>query len=224
MKTSNLIKKQNCVTVDIGASWIKILNNLTKENQKIKTFAKAKDFIEFMIQLKNSRKLDDETLLLIGFPGVVKNNKILTAPNLVEKADWLGLDLSEALKKNYHEIICMNDADLHGHFVTKGSGCELVLALGTGVGSSLFINGNLVPNLELGHHPFLNQKTYEETLGLVAFESMSREVWLKNLEFAIQLLKKTFQPDFIYLTGGLSEHARGVVESETVIVCGNPVQ
>ena len=44
----------------------------------------------------------------------------------------------------------------------ESKGVELVLTLGTGIGSALFVDGRLVPNLELGHHPFQKGKTYEE--------------------------------------------------------------
>jgi len=58
----------------------------------------------------------------------------------------------------------MNDADLQGYGVIAGQGVELALTLGTGLGAGLYVDGRLVPNLELGHHPWKKEKTYEERL------------------------------------------------------------
>ena len=76
-------------------------------------------------------------------------------------------NLSQRLEK---PVKVANDADIQGWGAISGKGVELVLTLGTGFGSALFIDGNLVPNLEMGHHPFRKGETYEEQLGREALE------------------------------------------------------
>lgn len=58
-----------------------------------------------------------------------------------------------------------NDAAIQGYGAISGRGVELVLTLGTGLGSALFTDGRLCPGLELGHHPWQKGKTYEDFLG-----------------------------------------------------------
>ena len=95
-----------------------------------------------------------------------------------------------------------NDADVQGLGVVEGRGVELVLTLGTGLGSALFINGHLVPNLELGHHPFRKKKTYEECLGAVALDKYGKKKWHKRLAQAIETLDHLFSYRMLYLGGG----------------------
>jgi polyphosphate glucokinase len=77
-----------------------------------------------------------------------------------------------------------------------------VLTLGTGMGSALFVDGILVPNLELAHHPFAENKTYEEWLGQVSLDQIGQDAWLMWLGKAIDQIRKTFNFDILYLGGG----------------------
>jgi polyphosphate glucokinase len=74
--------------------------------------------------------------------------------------------------------------------------------LGTGVGSALFLNGKLVPNLEMGHHAFRKGETYEEQLGRAALEEIGAKRWNRRLEKAIAQLERLFNFDRLYLGGG----------------------
>src|SRR5262245_37306813 len=86
----------------------------------------------------------------VGFPGVVVNGVVHTAVNLGTKY-WAGFDLRSELERACKRPVRgINDADLQGYGVIDGKGVELVLTLGTGLGSALFSGGKLVPNLELG--------------------------------------------------------------------------
>ena len=54
----------------------------------------------------------------------------------------------------------------------EGAGLELVITLGTGLGSALFHEGHLAPHLELAHHPFRDGETYNEQVGERARKTM----------------------------------------------------
>ena len=98
----------------------------------------------------------------VGFPGVVKDGVAWNAPNLGDEL-WDRVPLSEKLSYLIERPVrAVNDVDLQGMGVVEGDGVELVLTLGTGMGAALFTNGALVPNLELGHHPFRDGHTYED--------------------------------------------------------------
>jgi len=88
----------------------------------------------------------------------------------------------------------------------QGIVVESVLTLGTGVGSALFTQGHLVPNLELGHHPFRKNATYEECLGHSALKRHGVRKWNQRLEKALAQWQKLFHYDHLYLGGGNAKH------------------
>jgi polyphosphate glucokinase len=79
---------------------------------------------------------------------------------------------------------------------------ELVITLGTGFGSSLFVDGHLVPNVQLAHHAGWGRKTYEEELGAKAFEKAGKKKWNRRLGKAIASLDALFNFDRLYIGGG----------------------
>src|SRR5256712_1648228 len=137
----------------------------------------------------------------VGFPGVVRRGITLNAPNLNGK--WEGFRLADALMKKLDvPVRVANDADVQGFGVISGEGVELVITLGTGFGSGLFVDGKLVPNLEIGHHPFQKGKTYEDLLGDAALKKVGKRKWNKRVVRAIQTLERTFNYDRLYIGGG----------------------
>ncbi len=137
----------------------------------------------------------------VGFPGVIQRGRIKTAPNL--DSSWPGTylvkDLERQLKK---PVRAANDADVQGFGAIKGKGVELVITLGTGFGTALFINGALVPNLEIAHHPFRKGKTYEDELGAAALKKVGKKKWNQRLTKAIETLDRVINYDRLYLGGG----------------------
>jgi polyphosphate glucokinase len=136
-----------------------------------------------------------------GFPGVVRDGVTETAFNLHPK--WVGFPLAKELSKMLGKPARVaNDADVQGFGCIAGKGVELVITLGTGLGSALFVDGKLVPNLELAHHPFGKGKTYEEVLGKAAFHKAGKKKWNKRLDKAMRRLRALFNFDRLYLGGG----------------------
>ena len=137
----------------------------------------------------------------VGFPGVVKRGATLTAHNLHPK--WVGFDLEKVLSRHWRKPVRVaNDAAVQGYGAIQGKGVELVITLGTGFGSSLFTNGYLVPGLELAHHPWRKDKTYEDYLGKHGFEKYGRKRWNKLLLKAIEQIEALFNYDHLYIGGG----------------------
>jgi polyphosphate glucokinase len=136
-----------------------------------------------------------------GFPGVIKKGVTWTAHNLHPK--WVGFDLATELSQLLGKPVrVVNDAAMQGFGAISGKGVELTITLGTGLGSSLFVDGTLAPGLEMAHHPFRNGRTYEEQLGKGALDSIGSKRWNKRLKLAIERWESLFNYDRLYVGGG----------------------
>ena len=136
----------------------------------------------------------------VGFPGVVKEGVVYAAANLGK--GWNNYPLQKELAKRLHKPVRMtNDADVQGLGCIRGRGIELVITLGTGVGSVIFVDGKRI-HMELGHHPFHKGKTYEEELGNRALSKKGKKKWNKLAMEAIGDLQRTFNYDRLYIGGG----------------------
>ncbi|MBV9128269.1 MAG: ROK family protein [Verrucomicrobia bacterium] len=151
------------------------------------------------------RAPEDFTCVSVGFPGVVRGGKILTAPNL-GTALLAGFDLAGELAGRFHRPVrLLNDADLQALATVAGHGLELVITLGTGLGSALFIDGRLMPHLELSMHPFHKGKIYNDVLGDAARKKLGRKKWNRRVQLAIDTLRTLTNFDHLYIGGGNSQ-------------------
>ena len=135
----------------------------------------------------------------VGYPGVIKQGVVLTAVNL--HPAWVGYPLESALQKRWKKPVRVaNDAAIQGYGAISGKGVEMILTLGTGMGSAIYVDGHCVP-LELGHHPWL-KKTYEDYLGRRGLKKYGKKKWNKLLRKAVAQTAATFNWDHLYLGGG----------------------
>jgi polyphosphate glucokinase len=140
----------------------------------------------------------------VGFPGYVRDDKVITAPHFGNDV-WHGFDLVKALKVKFGKPVrLLNDADMQGLAAIQGKGLELVVTLGTGVGTGLFRNGELMPHLELAHHPVRRNKDYNGYLGAKALKKIGIEKWNCRVRFVIGILRDLVHPDKTYIGGGNS--------------------
>src|ERR1051326_9184295 len=138
----------------------------------------------------------------VGFPGAVRDGRVLTAPNLGTEL-WAGFDLQAALAERWKKPVrVMNDADVQGFGAIQGKGVEMVLTLGTGAGTSIFYNGQIMPHLELAHHPVRGKKTYDEYVGNAALEKVGKKKWNKRVARVIEVLRQLVNFDHLYIGGG----------------------
>ncbi len=193
------------LSVDIGGSGIKVIvldttGKPQTERARVETPqpAKPEAVIAAITELATGQSFDRVS---VGFPGVVRNGVIETAANLTP--DWVGLDLGKVLSERLGKPVRVaNDADMQGLGAISGQGVELVVTLGTGFGSALFVDGKLVPNLEMGHHEFRKGETYEEQLRRVTLDEVGAKRWNHRLERAIRSLQHLFNYDYLYIGGG----------------------
>ena len=200
------------LAIDIGGTGLKMLvldarGRATNERARIETPRPATPTAVLRALKKLIAGQPRFDRVSAGFPGVVHDGVVETAPNLGQT--WHGHDLASALRSATGKPARVaNDADVQGLGDIQGKGVELVLTLGTGLGSALFVDGRLVPNLELGHHPFKNGKTYEELVGKAAFEKLGKKRWRKHVREALAQLEPIFNYRMIYLGGGNAQHLK----------------
>ena len=153
----------------------------------------------------------------VGFPGVVRNGSVATAPNL--DSSWRRYQLAAKLLRTFGKPTrVVNDATVQGYAGINGGGVELVLTLGTGVGSALFHEGRDIPNLEVAHHRFRHGKTYEEMLGNAALKSCGKKKWNRTLRKALRGLQRLFNCDSITIGGGNARKIKGKLPSNVRII------
>ena len=95
-----------------------------------------------------------------------------------------------------------NDADVQGCAVAQGKGLEFVLTLGTGVGTSLFQDGQLLPHLELSHGPYDDTMTVDIALGDFQLRHIGVGSWLVKVRKAIAFFDDMLRFDHLYVGGG----------------------
>ncbi|MGA2053468.1 MAG: polyphosphate--glucose phosphotransferase [Opitutales bacterium] len=164
-----------------------------------------------------ARHFEWKGLIGAGFPGVVLHERIMTAANLDDSL--IGLDLAHLLhERTGCRAHVINDADAAGlGEVTHGSGkgrdgVILLVTVGTGLGSALFINGTLVPNSELGHVKMKDKDTgkirdAEKLASDTARErdELSWKAWAKRFDRYLKYLHHLFWPELIIIGGGVTK-------------------
>jgi polyphosphate glucokinase len=146
-----------------------------------------------------------------GFPSVVKKGTIYTAANIDH--GWIGVNAKELIE---HRTQCrthlINDADAAGlaemHFGAgkDNKGLVLMVTIGTGIGTALFTNGELVPNTELGHVIIRDKEAEHRASNRVRLEKeLSWKKWAERFDEYLVYLERLFWPDLIIIGGGLSK-------------------
>ncbi|HZK92453.1 MAG TPA: ROK family protein [Stellaceae bacterium] len=154
----------------------------------------------------------------VGFPGMVRGGKVLTAPNLGTEL-WSGFDLQGELTARLKKPVkVMNDADVQGYGAIEGKGVEMVLTLGTGAGTSLFDNGRILPHFELAHHPISGKMTYDQFLGNAALMLKGKKKWSKRVEKTIAVLRTVINFDHLYLGGGNAKKIKFDLPNDITVV------
>ena len=154
----------------------------------------------------------------VGFPGVVRNGVIKTAPNLGTER-FAGFDLAHSLAKALgRPCRVLNDADVQGYAVISGHGLEMVATLGTGFGTALFHDGELCPHLEIAHAPFRKDECYDDVLGNAGRKKAGNKKWNKRVREAIDNLRTLVNFDHLYIGGGNSKKLKGDLPEDCSVV------
>jgi polyphosphate glucokinase len=220
--------------IDIGGSGIKGApvnvekGEMLTERYRIPTPQPAKPKPVAKTVAKIARHFDWDGPIGCGFPAVVRQGITRTAANIHDK--WIGANAAARFSKATGcPVKVINDADAAGLAeMTFGAGhgrmgVVLMVTIGTGLGTSLFTNGILLPNSELGHILIYGEDA--ESLASDAArqrDNLSWKRWGKRLDTYLCRLERLIWPDLIILGGGVSKkHKKFVpylnVQAEIVI-------
>ena len=219
------------LAIDIGGTGLKAAlidrrGHMLTDRLRVKTPRPSppRVLVRALADLVRPLALDSSVIgVSVGFPGVVRHGKVVTAPNL-GTADWRGFDLAAVLGKLWRKSVRVkNDADMQGLGATRGKGVEVVITLGTGFGSAILVDGWLGPHLEISQHPFRKGETYDRQPGNAALERIGKKKWNRRVERAIETLRTLTNFDALYIGGGNGRHVQSELPADVRLVendCG----
>lgn len=148
-----------------------------------------------------------------GFPAVIRGGKVYTAANI--DASWIGVSIEDELAQAIGTPVkALNDADAAGLAEMRWgagqqrSGVVLILTFGTGIGSALFVNGQLVPNTEFGHIEIRGREGEHRASDAVRErKQLSWKRWAKRVDEYLDTMERLVWPDLIIVGGGASADA-----------------
>lgn len=197
------------LAIDIGGTGLKAAivdtgGRFLTERLRVKTprHPVPKNIIPALVALVAPLKGYDH--ISVGFPGYVRDGVVFTAANLGTKA-WKGFKLARAVEKALGKPTHLNnDADVQGLAVVRGKGLELVCTLGTGLGTSWFRDGELMPHMELAHMPIHHKDDFDAYIGEHERKKIGDKEWNKRMKKVIAILATVMNYDHLYLGGGNS--------------------
>jgi polyphosphate glucokinase len=184
----------NVLVVDVGGSNVKILATGQTEPRRFRSGPSltAKQMVAGVKKLARGWKYD---VVSIGYPGMVVRNRLLAEPyNLGD--GWMGFDFESAFQRPVRVI---NDAAMQALGSYK-RGKMLFLGLGTGLGSTMIVDGIVEP-MELAHLPY-KKGTYEDYVGERSLDKRGKKKWRRYVADVVERLTAALEPDDIVLGGG----------------------
>jgi len=188
--------KRRILVVDIGGSFVKLLMSERVERE----FASGAQMTpkQFVAKFKETVRGWKFDVVSVGFPAPVLNGRILRNPKHLGKG-WEHFNFARALAL---PVRIVNDAAMQALGSYLGGGRMLFLGLGTGLGSALVWDRNLM-SLELGDLPYPKGNIIENHLGIPGHEKFGRKKWKREVLYAVNQLKRAFIADYVVLGGGL---------------------
>lgn len=211
------------LSIDIGGTGLKAAvvdeqGNLLTARVRVGTPHPAPPHVLVDALVNLVTPLHDYVGVSVGFPGVVRQGRVLTAPNLGGDV-WKGFDLAGALASRLGKPVhVLNDADMQGLAAIAGQGVEMVITLGTGFGSALFQDGQLGPHLELSQHQFRKGETYNEQLGNATLKKIGKKKWNRRVQHAVDALRILTNFDHLYIGGGNASKLNFDLAPDTTLI------
>jgi polyphosphate glucokinase len=184
----------NVLAIDIGGTHVKVLATGQKEERKFDSgpTLTPRRMVSGVKRLTKNWKYD---VVSIGYPGPVLRGRPISEPHNLGSG-WVGVDFEAAFGCR---VKLVNDAAMQA-LGDYRKGRMLFLGLGTGLGSTLIVEGIVEP-MELGHLPF-RKATYEDYVGRRGLEKHGKKKWRRYVAEVIDLLAAALEPDEVVLGGG----------------------
>src|SRR5271167_2480606 len=184
----------NVLAVDVGGTNVKILATGQKEPRKFPS-GPTLTANQMVTEAKKLAADWNYNVVSIGYPGPVMHGHPVSDPHNLAPG-WVGFDFEKAFGC---PVKVINDAAMQALGSYKG-GQMLFLGLGTGLGSTMIIDGEVQP-MELAHLPY-KKATFEDYVGVRALERVGKKKWRKNVEEVIAALVAALEPEDVVLGGG----------------------
>jgi polyphosphate glucokinase len=195
------------LAVDIGGTGIKAsvldaAGRMVVERVRVATPYPCRPEILLRSIADLTAQLPSADRVSIGFPGVIRGGRVITAPHF-DAASWQDYPLEATLSRRLGKPArLLNDAEVQGLGVIAGRGLEVVLTLGTGVGTAVFTNGRLAPHLELAHHPIHKRKSYNDYIGNAARIALTAKKWNRRVLNMVEIVYSLLHYDVLHVGGG----------------------
>jgi len=184
----------NILVVDVGGTHVKILATGETEPRKFDSGPKLTPQ-RMVLDVKELAKDWNYEAATIGYPGVVLRGRPIAEPHNLGTG-WVGFDYEAAFGCSVRII---NDAAMQALGSYRG-GKMLFLGLGTGLGSTLIVEGIVEP-MELGHLPY-KKSTYEDYVGNRGLQRRGKKKWRESVADVVSRLVAALEPDDVVLGGG----------------------
>jgi len=184
----------NILVIDVGGTHVKILATGQTDKREFDSGPNmtAGQMVSQVRQLAGDWSYD---VVSIGYPGPVLHNRPVADPKNLGPG-WMGFDFKKAFVR---PVKVINDAAMQALGSYK-KGKMLFLGLGTGLGSTLIVDGIVEP-MELGHLPY-RKATYEDYVGERGLKKRGKKKWRKHVFEVVDRLVAALEPDDIVLGGG----------------------
>jgi polyphosphate glucokinase len=203
--------------IDVGGSGIKgapvniETGQLTADRIRIKTPQKAEPQPVANVVAQIAQSFEWEGRIGIGFPAPIKSGVAMMAANISD--DWIGVNADQLFTETTG-CPCKvgNDADVAGLAeMTFGAGKDrmgtvIMITLGTGIGTAIFTDGKLLPNVEFGHLEIKGRDAEARASDAARQrEDLSWKKYAKRLNRYLKTMEKLFWPDLFIIGGGISK-------------------
>jgi polyphosphate glucokinase len=184
----------NVLAVDVGGTHVKIATSGQADKREFVSgpTLNAQQMVSGVRKLAGDWKYD---VVSVGYPGPVLHDRPVAEPHNLARG-WVGFDFKAAFERPTR---ILNDAAMQALGSYK-SGKMLFLGFGTGLGSSVVVDGVVEP-MELGHLPY-KKGTYEEYVGARGLLRLGKKRWRKAVAEVVELLTAALEPDDVVLGGG----------------------
>ena len=184
----------NVLVVDVGGTHVKILVSGQKEPRRFESgpTLTAKQMVSEVQKLAGDWRYD---LVSIGYPGPVLRGRPIAEPRNLGRG-WVGFDFEKAFRR---PVKVVNDAAMQA-IGSYERGKMLFLGLGTGLGSTLVVDGITEP-MELSQLPY-KKGTYEDYVGVRGLTKHGQKKWQRYVADVVARLTGALEPDDVVLGGG----------------------
>ncbi|MBI3429992.1 MAG: ROK family protein [Actinobacteria bacterium] len=171
-----------------------------------------------------SKNLPRFDRITVGMPGMIRHGVVVNTPHYINTrgprtrldpallGQWRGFDMQSAISDHLKKpTLVLNDAEVHGAGLVNGSGLEVVITLGTGLGFSIFDGGKLAPHIELSHAPIRRGTSYDTWVGEHERRRLGDSFWSRRIRLMVEDLRPVFCWDRLYIGGGNSRRIRSAV-------------